>query len=103
MHREQSSFGLHCVFDDFRVDTGHPVHCMRSNDAQVSHVDLLDSAFLDQGHSAHAVNIARVQLGDALHGSQHRLRLHDIGANGTYNIVLASFSQSYAKDIIYEY
>lgn len=61
-------FFLHSVFDDFRVDAGHSVDSMRSHNAQVGHVDFLDIPFLDQGHSAHAVNISRVKLGDALEG-----------------------------------
>lgn len=59
---------LHSVFDDFRVDAGHSVDSMRSHNAQMSHVDFLDVPFLDQGHSAQAVNISRVNLGDALEG-----------------------------------
>ena len=50
------------------MDAGHSVYSMRSHNAQVSHVDFLDVPFLDQGHSAQAVNISRVQLGDALGG-----------------------------------
>lgn len=59
---------LHCVFDDFRVDAGHSVDSMRSHNAEVSHVDLLDVPFFDQGHSAQAVKVSRVKLGDALEG-----------------------------------
>lgn len=65
-----SECSLHSVLDDVRVDTGHSVDSMRSHNAQVSHVDFLDIPFLDQGHSAHAVNISRVKLADALQGGR---------------------------------
>jgi len=50
------------------VDARHPVDGVRAHDAQVRHVDLLLVALLDQGHAAHAVQVAGVELGDALQG-----------------------------------
>lgn len=61
-------FFLHSVFDNFRMDAGHSVDSMRSHNAQVSHVDFLNIPLLNQGHSAHTVNISWVKLGDALEG-----------------------------------
>lgn len=57
---------LHGVFNDLRVDASHSVDSVRSHNAQMSHVDFLRVSFLDQGHSAQAVVISRVELIDAL-------------------------------------
>lgn len=57
---------LHCVFDDLRVNAGHSVHGVGPDDAQVSHVDFLDGALLDQGHSAETVKVSGEELADAL-------------------------------------
>lgn len=63
---------LHCVFDDFWVDSSHAVYSMRANDAQMSHVDLLQSFFFDQRHAPQTVVIAGVQRGDSLRWERGR-------------------------------
>lgn len=59
-------FILHCVFDDLRVNASHSVDGVSSHNAQVSHVDLLDVTFFDQGHTPKAVKVAGVDLTNTL-------------------------------------
>lgn len=55
------------------MDASHSVDGVRPHDAQMSHVDFLSAAFLDQGHSAQTVVVSRVELTDALEGQTNEV------------------------------
>ena len=63
----------HGVLDDVRVDPSNPVDGMRPHHAQVSHIDPLGVALLDQGHAAQAVGVAGEHGCHPLRGRQGAL------------------------------
>lgn len=73
---------LHCVFDDFWVDSSHTVNSMRANDAQMSHVDLLHPSFFDQRHAPQTVIIAGVQRGDPLQWGREESLVEEMKRSG---------------------
>lgn len=50
---------LQITLEDVRVDSGHSVHSVRSNDGQIGHIDALSLVLFDEGHAADYVTIAR--------------------------------------------
>lgn len=66
---------LHSGFDDVRVDAGHSVDSMGSNNAQMGHVDLLLVSFLNQRHAAQTIVVPREDLSDALRVEEDKIPL----------------------------
>lgn len=60
VHEILEEGGLH----QFRVDGGHSVHGVGSDDAEVGHSDLLGGAFLDQGEAVHLFEVVGVFFAD---------------------------------------
>ena len=67
---------VHRSFDDLGVDAGDSVDGVGAHDAEVSHVDLLLVALLNQGHATQAVGISREERGNALIGEESEIQLY---------------------------
>lgn len=57
---------VHSSFEDVRVDLGHAVDSMRTHNAQMSHVDPLLSALLNERHAAQTIIITRILRSNSL-------------------------------------
>ena len=49
-------------FDEFRVQGGHSIDCVRANNREVGHSNLLIIALLDKGHTGDLLVVTRVLL-----------------------------------------
>ena len=49
-------------FDEFRVQGGHSIDCVRANNREVGHSNLLFIALLDKGHTGDLLVVTRVLL-----------------------------------------
>lgn len=65
---------IHSVFNNVGVDLCHAIDCMRANDAEMSHVDLLLTSLLNERHASHTVKITRVERRDPLRNRKENVR-----------------------------
>lgn len=65
---------IHGVFNDVRVYLCHAIDRVRTNDAEMSHVNLLLSALLNQRHASQTIMITRVQRRDTLKNKTQDVR-----------------------------
>lgn len=57
---------IHSSFEDVRMNLGHAVDSMGTNNAQMSHVDPFLSPFLNEGHTAQTIVITRILSSNSL-------------------------------------
>jgi len=66
---------IHSVFNNVGVDLCHSIDCMRANDAEMSHVDLLLTSLLNERHASQTVMITRVELRDPLRNEKEKSKV----------------------------
>lgn len=62
----------HALLHDFRVNVSHTVDGVRSEHAQMGHVDALRLTLLNEGHPPQSVHIARELRRDRLTDAAHK-------------------------------
>ncbi len=65
---------IHSVLNNVWVDLCHAINCVRANDAEMGHVDLLLSTLLNKRHASQTIMITRVERRDPLRNKTEEVR-----------------------------